>query len=213
MGGAISSVTAQVMPWSLAAWYGTVEAARLQAVANLLGATHPVIFGLGNLITPAVARAAAVCVSTRLVAVRYAGLGFVVLFPYFLVLLLCPDLVLSAVYGPSSPYAVQTSPLRWFVAIYAMVYIASASKAALSGLGRSPQVSIVSSVSLGLQLAVVLPLAFRGGLPAACLGAFLTYGCEAALAIRFLCRFTAAPRTGAQPVGHAFEVGVDIGTT
>jgi O-antigen/teichoic acid export membrane protein len=195
LAGSISSVSSQIMSWSLAAWHGTSVTAQMQAVANLLGATHPVMFGLGNLITPAVAQHSREGGrEVRLAALRYAVLGFLALVPYFGFLFLFPGAALRLLYGSSSPYATETAPLQWYVAIYAMVYLQMAAKAALNGLGKSREVSIVSGASLLLQLVIVLPLARTSGLLAACAGSVLGNAVDAVLGIRFFTRATAAGR-------------------
>ncbi len=53
----VSLVSFQAVPWTLAASFGLGEAAKLLAMGNLLGVTHPAVFGIGNLIVPAAARA------------------------------------------------------------------------------------------------------------------------------------------------------------
>ena len=121
-------------------------------------------------------------------AVRYSALGFLVVFPYLAFLFLSPGFSLSMVYGATSDDVTEVVPLRWFVAIYAMIYLQMAAKAALNGLGRSRDVSIVSCASLLLQVVIVMPLAMKSGLLAACLGSFIGNAVDAALAIRFLDR-------------------------
>ena len=110
------------------------------------------IFGLSNLVTPAVAEAAESSQATaRAVGLRYGLIGSVVLIPYLAVLLLMPRTVLAAVYGSASPYVGQAAPLRWFVVTYVFVYTLQTAQAILNGLGRSRDVSIISFTGLVLQ--------------------------------------------------------------
>ncbi len=53
----VSLVNLQAVPWVLAASHGLGETAKLLAMGNLLGVTHPALFGVNNLVVPAVARA------------------------------------------------------------------------------------------------------------------------------------------------------------
>jgi O-antigen/teichoic acid export membrane protein len=189
LGGSISNFSSQLMPWALAGWHGVDETGRLQAVASLLGATHPVIFGLGNLVSPAVAEAAESSrAHARAVGVRYGLIGSLVLIPYLAVLLLLPGTTLMAVYGRSSPYASQTAPLRWFVITYVFVYVLQTAQAILNGLGRSRDVSFISFAGLSLQAVIVLPLAIKGGLLASCIGLCVSHVIHTIVALRFLNR-------------------------
>jgi O-antigen/teichoic acid export membrane protein len=194
VGGAVSSFSSQIMPMALATWHGVGDTARLQAVASLLGATHPVIFGLSNLVTPVVAEAAESSRATaRAVGLRYGLIGSVVLIPYLAVLLLMPRTVLATVYGSASPYVGQAAPLRWFVITYGFVYTLQTAQAILNGLGRSRDVSIISFAGLMLQVMIVLPLAIKGGLLASCVGLCATHLFHSMVAFRFLNHATAPP--------------------
>ena len=53
----VGVVNVQAVPWTLTAVRGVGEAAKLLAMGNLLGVTHPAVFGMGNLIVPAASRA------------------------------------------------------------------------------------------------------------------------------------------------------------
>jgi O-antigen/teichoic acid export membrane protein len=172
LGGGVANVAAQIMPWTLAAWHGSMAAAQLQAVANLLGATHPVLFGLSNIVTPAVARSAASPrPGVKRTALLYASAGFVLLLPYFILLLAFPDHALAFVYGKTSQYIGVGVALRMFVVIYIGLYLLHMGQAFLNGLGRSRDVSFIGLIGLLAQLVIVMPLAIRFGLTAACAGA------------------------------------------
>jgi O-antigen/teichoic acid export membrane protein len=179
------------MPWSLAAWHGVDATAQLQSVASLLGVTHPVIFGLGNLVTPAVAEAAeSKRAHAGAVGLRYGLIGSLVLIPYLAALLLMPRITLATMYGSASPYLAQTAALRWFAVTYAFIYVLQTAQAVLNGLGRSRDVSTISLIGLILEVVIVLPLAIKGGLLASCAGMCAAHLIYTIVALRFLRRAT-----------------------
>ena len=170
IGGGVTSVTVQILPWTLAAWHGPATTAQLQAVANLLGATHPVLFGLSNLVTPAVAQSAALSESVRQTVSRYSFIGSVALIPYLALLFLFPRITLETVYGGGSQYVGTIAALRWFVVIYLFLFLLNTVQAALNGLRRSRDVSFISFAGLILHTAITAPLAIKYGLVEACAG-------------------------------------------
>lgn len=206
MSALMTNVSSQAMQVTLAITHGTVEVARLQAVATILGATHPVLFGLGNVITPAVARAATRQANPGWAGIRYALAGTAVLIPYLSVLALLPQAVLASVYGADSDYAKQTTLLRWFVAIYALLHIVHATEGILKGLGRSREMTGITLAGLVLNAAIVMPssaLAGASGGAAACVFAYVV---QVAMAVRLL-RIGRAdgelPRTALAPLGSS----------
>ena len=168
--GGILNVSVQILPWSLAAWHGPATTAQLQAVANLLGATHPVIFGLSNLVTPAVAQAAAFNENVRHTVARYTLIGTAALVPFLALLFLFPRTTLETVYGSGSEYTGMIAALRWFVVIYVFLFLMNIFHASLNGLRRSREVSFINSAGLVLQAVIGIPLAVKYGLVAACAG-------------------------------------------
>jgi O-antigen/teichoic acid export membrane protein len=174
----------QAFFWLLALSHGPKETASLQAVANLLGVCHPLMFGLGNVLVPVVAKANAfggLTLAWRS-ARRHGAYFGVILLPYFVVLLLWPRTVLETLYGSSSPYAGLVGPLRLFVASYALLYIAQVIGLFLTGIGNSratfqAQLSgAVSAVLMGL------PLAWVWGVPGACAGLLTVNGARSVAA-------------------------------
>lgn len=168
--GGIANVCVQILPWSLAAWHGPATTAQLQAVANLLGATHPVIFGLSNLVTPAVAQVAAFNDNVRYTVSRYTLIGAAALVPYLALLFFFPRTTLEIVYGSESQYTGAIAALRWFVVIYVFLYLLNIFNASLNGLRRSREVTFINSAGLVLQAVIGIPLAVKYGLVAACAG-------------------------------------------
>lgn len=171
--GCFSSMfCAQAFYWVLAVFHGPRETASLQAVANVLGVCHPIMFGLGNLLLPVVVRAkTAGGLSRAWQSARGHGVQFgLVLAPYFVILLLWPRGILSALYGPGSPYAGLAGPLRLLVAAYAFTYLAQVLGLFLTGVGDSRATFQVQVYGAGFSLVLGLPLACIWGVAGACAG-------------------------------------------
>jgi O-antigen/teichoic acid export membrane protein len=162
-------LTVQAFPWTLAYFNGLEAAAQLQAVTNVLGATHPVLFSMSNLIIFAVARARAnhgLGAAWRTGSVYSAPAGLL-LVPYFTVLLLWPSAVLELFYGANSPYAGLEAMLRIFVVVYSFRYVMYALSAVLRGLEAGRAVFLGELAGAVAALVLGLPLASRGALAAA----------------------------------------------
>jgi O-antigen/teichoic acid export membrane protein len=167
-----SMFCSQAFFWVLALFHGPQATASLQAVANVLGVCHPVMFGLGNLLVPVVARAkAAGGLSLAWRSAHRYGVQFgLVLLPYFTILFLWPRGVLSALYGPASPYAGLEGLLRLLVAAYAFVYLAQVLGLFLTGIGDARATFQVQMYSACSSLVLGLPLACIWGTTGACAG-------------------------------------------
>jgi O-antigen/teichoic acid export membrane protein len=159
----LSMFCAQAFFWILAVFHSAKETASLQAVAGLLGVCHPVMFGLGNLLVPLVARAKATGgLSLAWQTARGHGAQFgLFLVPYFAILLLWPRAILSMFYGQGSPYVRLEGPLRLLVVAYVFTYLAQVLGLFLTGIGdaratfQAQMYGAVSSLVLGLPLACV----------------------------------------------------------
>jgi len=171
-------LTIQAFPWTLALFHGPAAAAELQALINILGVTHPVMFGLSNLIVPTVAQShrQAGLAAARRTAFRYATQGALLLAPYYAALLLAPGRILTIFYGANSHYAGLTAPLRLFVLAYVFVYAASVVLALLAGLERTRHAFFAQLGSSLASLGVGLPLAALGGIAGATGGLVLVNG-------------------------------------
>lgn len=167
----------QIFPWTLAFFHDTSEAAKFQAVINILGVSHPVMFGISNLIMPAAAgaRLSGGVAEAQRVSARYALQGGALLVPFFLVLLIWPTTALSIFYGPDSPYAALVIPLRMLVITYIFMYAVQILGALLNGLERSSTVFLTQLVSILPAIAVGIPLSAQAGVAGACIGFCLCY--------------------------------------
>lgn len=162
----------QAFFWVLAFSKGPQEAASLQAVANVMGVCHPLMFGLGNLLVPVVARAKAMGgLPLAWRSAREQGVRFgLVLLAFFGILLLWPYTVLSMLYGPASPYAGLAGPLRLFVVSYAFLYVAHVLGLFLTGNGNARAVFQVHLSGAFTSVLLGLPLAYIWGTVGACAG-------------------------------------------
>ena len=155
----------QFVPWTLAAFHGVAESAKLQATGNILGVTHPAVFGVSNMIVPAAAKARREggWVAVRKVALHYFLLGAVLTLPYYLALLLWPGLSLRLFYGHASPYLNLRWTLRIFAAAYLLNYLSATTAAVLNGLRKTRSVFVSQLAGAVTTLLVSVPLAAWGG--------------------------------------------------
>jgi O-antigen/teichoic acid export membrane protein len=173
----LGSFIMQGLLWMLALVEHARGAADLQAVITIVGVANPVMFGLGNLLTPALARA------RRTLAIAEArhqftsafGLGGLLLLPYALLLWLLPGHVLALVYGASSPYADLTTPLRLLALAYLLVYMAHIVNSALFGLERLHAALIVQVAGSVTLIAAGGLLTFTWGVTGAALATLLVH--------------------------------------
>jgi O-antigen/teichoic acid export membrane protein len=155
----LGSFIMQGLLWTLALVEHARGTADLQALITIVGVVNPVMFGLGNMLMPMMARAqqtTALAEGRRQFASAF-GLGGVLLVPYLLLLWILPGHVLTLVYGASSPYSGLATPLRLLALAYLLVYMAHVVNAALFGLERL-------RAALVVQIGGSLTLVVAGGL-------------------------------------------------
>jgi len=159
-------------PWALAYLYGVNEAAALQAVLNIIGASHPIIFCMRGLIVPATARSyrAAGKAAAQRITFNYAIQGLILLFPFYAIVLLWPRMLLTAFYGMDSPYLGLEAPLRLFVPAYTLFYMSVILTSFIDGLEETRRALMAQLVSACAFLIIGLPLTAWGGVIGASLG-------------------------------------------
>jgi O-antigen/teichoic acid export membrane protein len=166
----------QAYPWALAFFYGARVAAEFQAVSNILGISHPVAFGIGSLIYPAVARARGEHgerAATR-IGFSYGLRGGMLLLPFYLILVIWPQSVLRLFYGAGSPYLDLSGILRLFVLAYLIGYLANLMVVILNSLERT-RVAFLSQLASAITTIVIgLPLVIWGGIAGATAAGGLT---------------------------------------
>ncbi len=145
------------------------------ALSNIVKLSHPLMFGIVSVITPAAARAVADGGHrlARSVSVRFAAQGLMILLPFYLVLLLVPRLAIYAAYGRETPYVGLESELRVYVLWYVVLYTASVLGAYLNGLERARhhfQAQLVHAIG---AIVIALPLTYLYGLMGLLIGGVL----------------------------------------
>ncbi len=193
-----SMFCAQAFFWVLTMFHGPKETASLQAVANVLGVCHPLMFGLGNLLVPVVARAKAVgghALAWQSARGHGAQFGLVLL-PYFTILLFWPRAVLSALYGPASVYTALAGSLRLLVAAYAFIFVAQVLGIFLTGLGDARAAFHAQMYAAFSSLVLGLPLACLWGVTGACAGMLVVNAAKTVAGAFYASRELQAPRGG-----------------
>jgi O-antigen/teichoic acid export membrane protein len=197
----VGLVTIYATPWTLDFFHGRREVAQFQAVAVLLGVANPVTMSMVGLIVPAVATASrgGNPAAAKAAALRYGAVGATLLLPYYLALLLFPATVLSLFFGRESAYVGLATPLRLFVAAYAMFYVAQMSAALLNGLGRSRAAFVAHAAGATATLLVAIPLAAAFGLSGAVWGGLAPAAVHAAASMLLLRRMNRSQPATPEP--------------
>lgn len=168
----ITALTLLAFPWILSAISGPAAAAPFQALVNILGVGHPVMWSVGNLIVPATAKARinGGVRTASMWAVKYGMEGAVLLVPYYGILMFWPKLALTAFYGNHSVYLELQLALRVFVVAYLFAYLAQVMAALLNGMEHSRSVFLSQVMATVAALALVVPLIAWQGVVGACTG-------------------------------------------
>jgi O-antigen/teichoic acid export membrane protein len=162
---------AQLFPWTLAAVAGTAATASLQAGLNIANMMNPIIFGIGNAIPQVAAQAHR---TDGVIGASRAAYGYV-LFGMGPILVICaaavlmPDLLLGAVYGPSSPYLAAAAGLQILAVSNVIDYIAEMISKTLLGVKAGRLASVVNLFAVAAAAALAFILVPRLGLYGACL--------------------------------------------
>lgn len=165
----ITIVTVQAMPWTLAYFHGQEHVAEFGVLAQIMGLSNPVIISIAGLVVPAVAAAAARrgMSSARRVALSYGLQGAALLLPYYIAVMIFPELVLRVFTKSNPDYAGLTLHLRLFVVAYMLVFPAQVMQALLNGLGRTRSTFAAQCAFSVTTLLFSLPLAAVYGLTGA----------------------------------------------
>jgi O-antigen/teichoic acid export membrane protein len=185
LNGFVTIATLQIFPWALAIFDGPAAAAGFQAVMNIAHLANPIVFGLSNIILPAVAQAdeEGGAQEAWRTAQAYIVIGAALLLLYAIPLMLLPRIVLLLFYGPNSPYLGlyhAVSIAVFAVAINSLVDMVSAF---IHGI-RAPKLAAWMNLMGFATAALVLPLS----------GSVSVVGCAVALAIARTVRALAAWR-------------------
>ncbi len=166
----------QAFPWMLALLYSPAEAASFQAVMNLVGVSHPVMFGTSNIVIPAAAdaklrRGAAAAFRT---SSWYGAFAVLLVLPFFGALFFWPHPALALFYGKLSPYVALSMGVRIAAFAYLVYISGSFLSAYLFGIGRPKHVFAASAGSTVVALIPAAILVLRYGVVGAIVG-FLTF--------------------------------------
>jgi O-antigen/teichoic acid export membrane protein len=172
LSNAITIFVVPIIPWTLAFFQGAHEVAGYQALATVLGISHPVLFSIVNIIVPASAQARATggLHAAREAAFQYAKQGACLLLPYYAFLLLFPQLALRTLYGPDSPYVSLTHPLQLFVLFYVLLYASQVLMALMNGTEKTSASFFSQVASAVVTVAIAVPFTAHSGLTGACWG-------------------------------------------
>lgn len=161
--------------WMLKLLRGLDATADFAAILVPFRLANPLLLGIGNLLVPAVARAArkdGVRASAR-AAGRYSLLGGAVIFTYYGVLCAFPSLALRLVFGSGSPYLNEGTWLRLYALNMCVMYVELVLQGWLSGLGESRANFMTQIVQAAATLSVTLPATALYGIPGLIGGAFV----------------------------------------
>jgi O-antigen/teichoic acid export membrane protein len=175
----VASFNLQAGPWALFLFRGPAEAAGFQAVANLLGVSHPIKLSLGNFLIPVVARVRASrgLSAARRVALTQSTQAALFLLPLILGLLVAPSTFLGLVYGGRSPYLLLVWPLRLLALSYILSYWALAIRFFLIAVESGNRTQFVFEVTWSLLFfALFIPLTLRWGLSGAIVATGISQG-------------------------------------
>lgn len=172
LGNRVMSLTnAQAFTWFLGISAGPAAAAGLQAVGNALGATHPAMFGIANVMLPSVAKAkedgTAMALDT---ARRYSLQGAALIVPYLTLLVIAPEAVLHLLYGAASAYGSLITPMRIMAGTYFLLYLGQVTGGAALGLGHASSTFWSGAAGTMVAAMVGLPLVIILGIDGAALG-------------------------------------------
>ncbi|MCC7176377.1 MAG: hypothetical protein IT159_14390 [Bryobacterales bacterium] len=165
-------LSSQLFIWAVAGFRGPAEAGALLAVFNVLGASHPLLFSLGNLIVPAASgafRAGGPQAAWR-TAWKYGRQGIGLAAPCLLLLAAFPELALRLLYGSHSGYVVLAAPMRWGALAYVFLFVGQVFGCYLGALREVKRVFRVQMLGGAIGLAAGLPLAIGFGVGGACVG-------------------------------------------
>ena len=172
----VSLFLSQAYPWALAFFYSAAASAEFQAVSNILGITHPVAFGIGSLIYPAVARTRGERGEREATKIgfSYGIQGGMLLLPFYLILVIWPQWALQLFYGSNSPYLGLAGILRLFVICYLIGYLANLMVVILNSLERTRVAFFSQLASAMTTMFIGLPLTAWGGVAGATAAGGLT---------------------------------------
>jgi O-antigen/teichoic acid export membrane protein len=151
----------QIPSWGLDIFRGRAAVGSYQALANLIGIANPIIFSMGAVLMPAVARAALISTERAKQTALKHGFRFgVLLLPCFLLLAFSPHRTMLMVYGQRSPYVALAPLLRIFAITFMLQFTGNTVGAYEAAMAR-PQAYMYSQFSCLATLGTVGLLLIR----------------------------------------------------
>lgn len=169
-------VSTVAVTWTLLLSHGEESVAAYTALANLVKISHPMMFSVMALITPAVAWALhnhGLAHAARTSA-RYALLGLLALLPFYLLLLIVPQHVISLAYGSKSTFTQLGHELRIFCVWYAVIYCTNIMSAHLNGLEHSRHGFFAQLAQMTVAAVITIPLTAIYGLNGLLIGGLIS---------------------------------------
>jgi O-antigen/teichoic acid export membrane protein len=169
----LAAFSTQWFLWLLAWGHGLASSAALVALANILGFSSPVMFGLESILVPEIARQKDSLNFRGLIELvaRRALAGGALVAPFFVIVMIRPAQLLQLFYGAHKSYAQFTLALQLLAAAYVTYLIAYVLSATLRGYRASSAVLKMQlyPALMGVTLGTWLTLSF--GVTGACLAA------------------------------------------
>lgn len=207
--------TIYLSPWILEAVQGERSVAELAALTALLNLTNPIVFSLAGLVIAAVANATASAPTPMAgvraghrVAIKYTLFGAALVVPYYAVVTLFPEFMLSLFFKATSPYVALAGEVKWMTLTYAALFISTMAVSLLNGLGRARD-SFVATLSSSIATVVIsIPMIIHYGLHGALVAGWFPMFLQLAVALWLLRRhYQRIDDLSEQaPSGSSFEI-------
>jgi O-antigen/teichoic acid export membrane protein len=171
----LAVLSTQWFLWLLAWSHDLTSSAALVALANVVGFSSPVMYGLENMLVPEIARQRDTLTFGGLVDLvgRRAAAGGLLVAPFFLVVLIWPASVLHLIYGAHRSYAQFTFALQMLALAYVTYLVAYVLSATLRGYSASGAVLKMQLYPALMGITLGSWLTLRFGVSGACCAALM----------------------------------------
>lgn len=171
----LAAFSTQWFLWVLAWGHNLESSATLVALANIVGFSSPVMFGLENILVPEIARQRDTLSFPDLMALvwRRGIVGGLLVAPFFLIVLIWPGPVLRLFYGADKDYAQFAAALQILAGAYITYLAGYILSATLRGCRSSTAVFKMQLYPALLGLSLGSWLTLRYGVSGACLAALI----------------------------------------
>ncbi len=174
--GGAGVVSVQAYVWALAAFHGPAESGKMLAVLAVLGLSHPLLFSLGNLLTPVAAQSYKGSGKDKIwekIEQHWKAPAFLA-GVYLLFLILLPGSALKILFGVKSHYLSITSEVRIGAFAYLILFLSQKYLCYLAALRQVKTLFLVSITGAFVSVTAGIMLSARFGSVGAMLGFTLT---------------------------------------